>query len=254
MHVRGVGIIVSGGASGLGAATAQHLVRLGARVVILDRSARRGTAVADAIGATFAHADVTNEESVERAVDMAATVAAPLRVVVNCAGGGSPPRAMLDADGEVHDLDGWRATIDLNVTGTFNVTRFAAARVAKNEPDRDGLRGVVINTSSIAASDGSAELIAYSTAKSALDGFTLSAARGYGDLGIRVVTIAPGAFDTPALHALAQSDGSVLRPSSLAPRRLGQPAEFASLVEHVIRNDYLNAVVIRLDGGFRSGT
>lgn len=241
--------VVTGGASGLGAATADRLSQSGARVVIVDRNRRRGQEVAADLGVEFVEADVTDVDGVQRAVDVATSRAAPLRLVVNCAGGGPPLPPMLAEDGTVHDLESWQQTLDLNVTGTFNMTRLAGARIAENEEDDAGLRGLIVTVSSSAAFQGPPDLVAYSTAKSAIIGFTVATARAYGPFGIRVVCVAPGTFRTPAVEGFARRDPSVLDTNAVAPRRLGDPEEFAALVAHIAQNDYLNAQVIRLDAG-----
>lgn len=245
--------VVTGGASGLGAATARHLATLGSRVVIVDRDLDQGELAADEIGAKFIQADVTDEPSISAAMRAAASDSCPMRLLVNCAGGGPAPRPMLGTDGTVHDLSAWDRTLSLNVTGTFNATRFAVPQMCEptSNPDRTEPRGLVVTVSSVAAFQGPPDLVAYATAKSAICGFTVAAAHSYASVGVRVVGIVPGTFRTPALEAYAENN--TLDVTACLPRRLGEPSEFAQLVEHIARNDYLNAQTIRLDGGGMDG-
>jgi NAD(P)-dependent dehydrogenase (short-subunit alcohol dehydrogenase family) len=242
--------LVTGGASGLGGATVRRLASLGAKAVIVDLDAAKGEALATELGAVFVKTDVTSAEQVAAAVEQAAKMG-PLRIAVNCAGIGAAART-LSKDGTPHDLGLFQKVITINLVGTFNVLRQAAAAIAKTEPLEDGERGVIINTASIAAFDGQIGQIAYSASKGGIVGLTLPAARDLSTVGIRVVTIAPGIFDTPLLAGLPEPARQGLAASVVFPRRLGSPdADYAALVEHIVRNGYLNGEVIRLDGALR---
>jgi NAD(P)-dependent dehydrogenase (short-subunit alcohol dehydrogenase family) len=246
--------VVTGGASGLGAATVRRLVAAGAQVVIADRDEDRGAALAGELGdrAHFAHADVTDANSLYSVIDRAVELA-PLRVAVSCAGVGFAART-LNRDGVPHDLQLFKTVIEVNLVGTFNVIRLAAAAMAKNDPDPEtGERGVVINTASVAAFEGQIGQIAYAASKSGVAGMTLPAARDLAPAGIRVVTIAPGVFDTQMLAMLPDEAKSALGASVVFPKRLGDPDEYAALVAHAVDNHYLNGEVIRLDGALRMG-
>ncbi len=243
--------LVTGGASGLGEATVRRLHAAGAKVVIVDMNAERGEALAAELGpnARFALTNVADEAAVEAAVE-AATSLGTLRIAVSCAGIG-PAAKVVARDGSAHKLDLYRKVIDVNLIGTFNVMRLAAAAMAKNEPNEGGERGVVINTASVAAFDGQVGQVAYSASKGAIVGMTLPAARDLMQLGIRVMTIAPGTFDTPLLAGMPENVREALAAGIPFPRRLGRPAEYAELVESIVRNAYLNGEVIRLDGALR---
>lgn len=243
--------LITGGASGLGAATARRLAAGGARVVLLDRDQARGTALAAELGdgATFVQADVTSAEQVQAAVD-AATKLGPLRVTVNCAGVGWAKRT-LDRTGQPHELELFQTIIGINLVGTFNVLRLAAAAMARNEPDDQGARGVIINTASVAAFDGQIGQIAYAASKGGVAAMTLPAARDLSPVGVRVVTIAPGIIDTPMLGMLPQEARDALIKNVVFPKRLGEPADYASLAAHIIDNDYLNGETIRIDAALR---
>lgn len=251
MELAGASAIVTGGASGLGEATTRHLVAGGARVVILDRDQAKGEALAKELGeaAAYAPADVTSTDDVSAAVTHADELA-PLRVAVNCAGVGWAGRVVA-RDGTPHDLDLFHTVLNINLIGTFNVLRLAASAMAKHEPTADGGRGVVVNTASIAAFDGQIGQIAYAASKAGVVGLTLPAARDLSSVGIRVVTIAPGTFDTPMLALLPQEQRDILAKGIPFPRRLGSPADFAALVGHIVANDYINGETIRLDGALR---
>jgi NAD(P)-dependent dehydrogenase (short-subunit alcohol dehydrogenase family) len=250
MDVAGGSAIVTGGASGLGEATARRLAGAGAKVVILDRDKDKGTALAGELGAAFSQADVTSTEEVAAAVEQA-TDLGPLRVAVNCAGIGWVGR-VVGKDGAPHDLGLFQTVVNINLVGTFNVLRLAAAAMVGNEPmGEDGERGVVINTASIAAFDGQIGQIAYAASKAGVVGLTLPAARDLSPAGVRVVTIAPGTFDTPMLALLPESQRQALAAGIPFPRRLGMASDFAALVEHIVANPYLNGEVIRLDGALR---
>ncbi|MEM7351394.1 MAG: 3-hydroxyacyl-CoA dehydrogenase [Acidobacteriota bacterium] len=243
--------LVTGGASGLGEATIRQLVAAGSRAVIVDLDSERGTALAAELGdgVAFAQADVADPESVSQAVDVA-TGMGELRIAVSCAGIG-PAAKVVGRDGSPHDFELFRKVITVNLLGTFNVLRLAAAAMAKNEPNTDGERGVVINTASVAAYEGQIGQVAYASSKGGVLGMTLPAARDLMKTGVRVVTIAPGTFDTPLLAGLPQNVRDALAAGIPFPRRLGNPAEYASLVESIVRNAYLNGETIRLDGALR---
>ncbi len=243
--------LVTGGASGLGEATVRAVCRAGGKVVIVDRNAERGEALAKELGdsAAFVSADVADEAQISAAVARAAAMG-PLRLAVSCAGVGWAART-LSKDGAPHDLELFRKVIGVNLVGTFNVLRLAAAAMAKNEPAEDGERGVVINTASIAAFDGQIGQIAYAASKGGVVAMTLPAARDLSAVGIRVCTIAPGTFDTPMLATLPPAAREALAAAIPYPKRLGDPAEYAALAIHIATNRFLNAEVIRLDGALR---
>jgi NAD(P)-dependent dehydrogenase (short-subunit alcohol dehydrogenase family) len=253
MELNGTTAIVSGGASGLGEATARELAAAGCRVVIADLNEERGKAVADTIGGLFVRTDVSDEESVQPAVDIAGSAGPPLRVVVNCAGIGWAARTV-GRDGSPHDLAAYRKVIDINLIGTFNLMRIGAAEIAKTEPaDADGQRGVVINTASVAGIEGQTGQVAYSASKGGIIGMTIPAARDLSAIGVRVNTICPGIIDTPIYGAGPEADAfkAKLTAPIVFPKRMGTAAEFAQLVRSLIDNDYMNAEVIRFDGGIR---
>jgi NAD(P)-dependent dehydrogenase (short-subunit alcohol dehydrogenase family) len=230
--------LVTGAASGLGAATAARLERDGLHVVRLDRVAAPGVETGD----------VTDAADVGRAIEVA-TAQGPLRVCVTCAGIASATR-ILGAAG-VHDLDAFRRTVEVNLVGTFNTLRLAAAAMATNEPDADGQRGVIVLTASIAAFDGQIGQAAYAASKAGIVGLTLPAARDLARSGIRVCSVAPGTFDTPLLAGLPAQAREALGAVVPNPARLGRPEEFADLVAHVVANHMLNGETIRLDGALR---
>lgn len=245
MRIEGSSALVTGGASGLGAATAQALRERGAHVVIADLPQAEDRA--DPGRFTFAPTDVRDPEQVTAAVALAAGLA-PLRVLVNCAGIGPPGRVL--RKGEPMALEQFTNVIEVNLIGTFNVIRLAAAEMAGNDPVNEG-RGVIVNTASIAAYEGQIGQVAYSASKGAIVALTLPAARDLATSGIRVCTIAPGTFDTPLLAALPQETKDVLGKQAPFPSRLGHPAEFAALAMHIVENEMLNGEVIRLDGALR---
>ncbi|MCG5217072.1 SDR family NAD(P)-dependent oxidoreductase [Streptosporangium soli] len=253
MDLNGAAAIISGGASGLGEATARDLASHGATVVIADLNEERGKAIADELGGVFAKCDVSDEEQVQAAVDAAVATGKPLRVVVNSAGIGWASRTV-GRDGKPHDLATYRKVIEVNLVGTFNLLRIGAAAIAKTEPiDGDGQRGVVINTASVAALEGQTGQIAYSASKGGIVGMTVPAARDLAAIGVRVNTICPGIIDTPIYGFSANADEfkAKLVAPVVFPKRMGQPSEFAHLVRSLIENDYMNAEVIRFDGGIR---
>jgi NAD(P)-dependent dehydrogenase (short-subunit alcohol dehydrogenase family) len=247
MNIEGSSAIVTGGASGLGLATAKRLAAAGASVVIVDLPSSAGAEQAQAIGGVFAPADVTDEQQVSAALD-AATDRGPVRIAVNCAGVGTPGR-VLGKKG-VLPLAEFTKVVNVNLIGTFNLIRLAAERIAATEPI-DGERGVIVNTASAAAFDGQIGQAAYSASKGGVVGMTLPIARDLADKLIRVMTIAPGLFRTPMLMGLPQEAQDSLGRQVPHPSRLGHPDEYAALVEHIITNPMLNGEVIRLDGAIR---
>jgi NAD(P)-dependent dehydrogenase (short-subunit alcohol dehydrogenase family) len=249
MELNDTSAIVTGGASGLGAATARALAAEGVRVTIFDRNEAGAKAVADEICGVAVAGDVTAPDDCQRAVDQAA-VGGKLRTAVNCAGSGWIGR-VINRDGSPHDLGAFENIQKLNVIGTFNVMTKAASAIAETEPNDDGERGVIVNTASVAAFDGQVGQLAYSASKGAIVGMTLPAARDLSVVGIRVVAIAPGLFDTPLLAMLPEEQRDALGRSVLFPKRLGNPVQYGRLVVEIAKNPYLNAEVIRLDGGIR---
>jgi NAD(P)-dependent dehydrogenase (short-subunit alcohol dehydrogenase family) len=251
MELDGAVALITGGASGLGAATVRRLVAEGARALIVDRDEARGEALAAELAgrARFARADVTDAAQVEAAVAAAGELG-PLRVCVSCAGVGWAART-LDRTGKPHDLALFQQVVGINLVGTFNVLRLAAAAIAGTEPTAGGERGVIVNTASVAAFDGQIGQIAYAASKAGVAGMTLPAARDLAPAGIRVVTIAPGLFDTPMLASLPADKRAALAADVVGPRRLGDPAEYAALVAAIVANPYLNGETIRLDGALR---
>ncbi len=248
MDVQGVSAIVTGGASGLGAATARRLAAGGARVVVADLQSG-GREIAAEIGGLYVQTDVTITEQFKEAVEVAAGLG-DLRVLVNCAGVG-PPSRTLNRDGEPLDLGFFSKVVEINLIGTFNAIRLAAAAMARTEPLESGQRGAIVNTASVAAFDGQIGQAAYAASKGGIVGMTLPVARDLAVLGIRVNTIAPGIIDTPLLAGLPEAARESLATQVLFPKRLGRPDEFAELAYHLISNDYLNAETIRMDGGIR---
>jgi len=246
--------LVSGGASGLGAAVARRLVRQGARVVVADLNGDAAKALATELGPTaaFAAADCTSEADVSAALDLAEqTFGAPVSAAVSTAGTLYAAKAV-SRKGVPHPLDAYQKVINVNVVGSFNVARLAAQRMMQREPDAEtGERGCIVQTASIAAFDGQAGQVAYSASKGAIVGMTLPMARDLAPLNIRVVTIAPGIFETPMMAGAPDALRESLCASVPYPPRLGIPDEFAGLVEHAISNPYLNGETIRLDGGVR---
>jgi NAD(P)-dependent dehydrogenase (short-subunit alcohol dehydrogenase family) len=243
--------VVTGGASGLGRAAVEAIVTAGGRAVILDVNADAGRAAESAIGgsARFAQADVTSEEQVTAAIDLAVKELGGLHGVVNAAGIG-PAAKVLGRNGP-HPLDVFEKTIRVNLVGTFNVIRLAAAVMSQNTPDASGERGVIINTASIAAFDGQIGQPAYAASKGGIVALTLPVAREFASLGIRVVTIAPGIFDTPLLASLPEPARISLGQQVPFPSRLGRPDEYGALARHIVENEMLNGEVIRLDGALR---
>jgi NAD(P)-dependent dehydrogenase (short-subunit alcohol dehydrogenase family) len=249
MNIEQAGALVVGGASGLGAATARALAARGAVLTLADVNAERGEALAAELGARFVACDVREEEQVQAAVDAAAQAEGGLRVSVCCAGTGWAQKVA--GSKGAHPLTPFEVIVGINLIGTFNVLRLAATAMLANDPTDDGERGVCVNTASIAAFEGQVGQIAYSASKGGVVGMTLPAARDLAGSGIRVVTIAPGLFDTPLLAALPDEARDALGRSIPFPPRLGLPDEYAALALHVLENVMLNGEVIRLDGALR---
>ncbi|MEO7729586.1 MAG: SDR family NAD(P)-dependent oxidoreductase [Kofleriaceae bacterium] len=249
MKLNGCVALVTGGASGLGAATVRRLAEGGAKVMIVDRDEARGQALASELGAAFSKADVTDPAQIEAAIAAAGQLG-PLRIAVSCAGVGFAART-LDRTGKPHDLDVFKTIVGVNLIGTFNVLRLAAAAISRSEPLEHGERGVIINTASVAAFDGQIGQIAYAASKGGVAAMTLPAARDLAPVGIRVVTIAPGIFDTPMLGTLPDDRRAALATDVVFPKRLGDPAEYGALVAAIVETGYLNGETIRLDGGIR---
>jgi 3-hydroxyacyl-CoA dehydrogenase / 3-hydroxy-2-methylbutyryl-CoA dehydrogenase len=249
MDIEGSGALVVGGASGLGEATARRLHQQGAELTIADVNVEKGEALAAELGAAFAACDVREEEQVQAAVEEAVSPGGGLRICVCCAGTGMAQKVA--GSRGPHPLEPFATILAINLIGTFNVLRFAATAMLDNEPLEDGERGVCINTASIAAYDGQIGQVAYSASKGGVVGMTLPAARDLSSAGIRVVTIAPGLFDTPLLAVLPAEARESLGKSIPFPPRLGQPSEYAALAAHIVENRMLNGEVIRLDGALR---
>ncbi len=249
MQITGLAAIVTGGASGLGGATAERLARAGARVTIFDLNAELGETHAKAIGGRCVQLDVTDAEAVTAAIAAAEGVHGKARILVNCAGI-SPPAKVIGRDGKAVPLKDFTKVISVNLIGTFNVLSQFAARIHDAETIGEE-RGVVINTASVAAFDGQIGQAAYAASKGGVVGMTLPIAREFARYGIRVMTIAPGIFWTPLLASLPQEAQDSLGKQVPFPSRLGKPDEFAQLVEHIVANPMLNGEVIRLDGAIR---
>jgi NAD(P)-dependent dehydrogenase (short-subunit alcohol dehydrogenase family) len=249
MNIDGSAALVTGGASGLGLATARRLAASGARVTLVDLPASPGASVAAELGAHFVPADVTDPEQIAAAVARAAE-AGPLRVVVNCAGI-APPAKVLDRDGAPTPLDLFERVLRVNLVGTYNVIAQASAVMSRNDPDAAGDRGVIVNTASVAAFDGQIGQPAYSASKGGVAAMTLPIARELARHAIRVVTIAPGIMETPMLKGLPQAAQDSLGEQVPYPARLGAPDEYARLVLAIVDNGYLNGETIRLDGAIR---
>ncbi len=243
--------VVTGGASGLGEATVRAIRERGGRAAIFDLNAEKGAALAAELGegVSFHAVDVTDEAAVAAALDAADAAMGGLNMAVNCAGIAIAEK-VVGRDGP-HDLGRFRKVIDINLVGTFNVMRLAAARMAANTPNADGERGVIVNTASIAALEGQKGQIAYAASKGGVAGMTLPAARDLAREGIRVNTIAPGLFETPMFEGLNEEAKAELAKDVLFPRRLGRPAEYAALVLFLAENPYMNGALVRIDGGIR---
>jgi NAD(P)-dependent dehydrogenase (short-subunit alcohol dehydrogenase family) len=254
MDINGASAIVTGGASGIGAACARQLAARGAVVVVADLQADKGEELAQEIGGVFAQVDVTQTDQITAAVDAAADIA-PLRAVVNSAGIGWAQRT-IGRDGQIesaHDLAAFTKVIAINLIGTFDVVRQAATVMSRNEPDAEGQRGAIVNLASVAAFDGQIGQASYSASKGGVVGMTLPVARDLSASGIRLNTVAPGLIDTPIYGEGPESEAfkAKLGESVLFPKRLGVPDELASMVVECLTNSYMNAEVIRVDGGIR---
>ncbi|MBE03211.1 SDR family NAD(P)-dependent oxidoreductase [Marinobacter lutaoensis] len=249
MDFKNVAAIVTGGASGLGEGAARALAAAGCKVAILDLQEERGRQVAADLGGLFVHCDVTSPESAEAALAAAREAHGPCGVAVNCAGI-APAARILGRDG-VMPLDTFRTVVEVNLIGTFNILRLAAADMATREANADGERGVIINTASIAAYEGQIGQAAYSASKGGVVSLTLQAARELAREGIRVNTIAPGLFMTPMMAGMPQEVQDSLAATLPFPKRLGRPEEFGLMVDQIVRNPVLNGEVIRLDCALR---
>ncbi|MEP1537688.1 MAG: SDR family NAD(P)-dependent oxidoreductase [Paracoccaceae bacterium] len=249
MELSTTAALVTGGASGLGEATARHFRAMGAQVTILDRDTARGPKIAQEIGVFFAETDVTDEVSVQAAIDLGVAQMGQITAAVNCAGIAIGMKTV-GRDG-AHSLDAFQKTIDINLVGSFNVARLAAAAMGANTADKDGARGVIINTASVAAFDGQKGQAAYAASKGGIVGMTLPMARDLASNGIRVMAIAPGIFMTPMLAGLPEDVQAQLAADVPNPARLGDPHEYARLAGFIVELGYLNGEVIRLDGALR---
>jgi NAD(P)-dependent dehydrogenase (short-subunit alcohol dehydrogenase family) len=254
MDITGASAIVTGGASGIGAAVARALAARGAIVVVADLNAEKGEALAEEIKGVFARVDVTDTEQIAAAVEAAAQIA-PLRACVNSAGIGWAQRT-IGRDGELasaHDLDAFRKVVEINLIGTFDMTRQAATVMSRNEPDADGQRGAIVNLASVAAFDGQIGQSSYSASKGGVVGMTLPVARDLAASGIRLNTVAPGLVDTPIYDAFPETEAfkAKLGESVLFPKRLGHSEELASMVVECLTNSYMNGETVRVDGGIR---
>lgn len=251
MNVSGKVALITGGASGLGYATASELIEAGASVVLLDLESSDGEIAAKRLGerARFAAGDVTSSGEVQAAVDLAVAQFGSLDINVNCAGVGFPER-VLTRDGSAIDLERYEFVIRVNLVGTFNVLRLAAAQMAKQQP-QDEERGVIVNTASIAAFEGQIGQAAYASSKGGIVGLTLPVARDLASRLIRCVAIAPGTFDTPMLAGLPEEARAKLAEGIPHPHRLGRPEEYAGMVRHMVENPMINGTTIRLDGALR---
>ncbi len=250
MNVQGQAALVTGGGSGLGEAVARELARLGARVAVLDVNAAGAARVAADIGGIACTCDITNADDVTAALDAAEAAHGPARILMNIAGIGTAKR-VIARDGSPAPLADFERVVRINLVGTYNVIRLAAARMARLEGLDDGERGVIVNTASVAAFDGQVGQEAYAASKAGVAGMTLPLARDLAQWGIRVNTIAPGLFATPLLQELPAEVQQSLASSIPFPKRLGLPAEFAALAAHMVANGHLNGEVVRLDGALR---
>ena len=250
MKISGNAALVTGGGSGLGEATARELARQGAKVAVLDVNFEQAQRVAADIGGIALRCDITNTDSLQAAIDAAATAQGPARILMNIAGIGTAKR-VVGKDGSPAPLEDFAKVIQVNLIGTYNASRLFAAACVQLDPMEDGERGVMMFTASVAAFDGQVGQQAYSASKGGLVGMTLSMARDLGQHGIRVCTIAPGLFATPLMQQLPQAVQESLAKSIPFPARLGKPEEFAELAAHIVTNGHLNGEVIRLDGALR---
>lgn len=249
MKVKGQGVVITGGASGLGRATAEALHTAGAKVAILDVNAETAEEVARSLGGFATVCDVTSADGTASALKAAEDAVGPIRACVNCAGVG-PAKRILGRDGPM-TIDDFARVVQINLVGTFNVLRLVGALMASLDPFPSGERGVIINTASIAAYEGQVGQAAYASSKGGVASLTLPAARELAQYGIRVLAIAPGIFETPMLHALPGAARQSLAAAIPFPTRLGRPSEFAALVMHMVENSMLNGEVVRIDGAIR---
>lgn len=249
MKLEGQSAIITGGASGLGEATARHLAGLGVKVGLIDLNAEAGKALADELGGAFASADVASDADAKSAIAALADKNGPARILVNCAGIGGASR-IVGREGPM-PLDSFEKIVRVNLVGTFNMMRLAAEQMTKGEPDENGERGVIVSTASVAAFEGQVGQAAYASSKGGIAALTMPAAREFAQFGIRVLAIAPGLFLTPLLGELPEDVQQSLGDSIPFPKRLGRPEEYAQLVESLVTNPYLNGEVIRLDGALR---
>jgi NAD(P)-dependent dehydrogenase (short-subunit alcohol dehydrogenase family) len=251
MEIKGKIVVITGGASGLGLATVKRLSSQGSRIAIWDLNREAGEKTVGELGenAIFSPVDVSDETSVAAAMEAVVSKFGTIHAAVNCAGIGIPAK-LLGKEGPV-DMKGWTKTIMINLVGTVNVIRLAAQQMTQNPPNPDGERGVIINTASVAAYEGQIGQTAYAASKAGIIGVTLPAAREFAPLGIRVVTIAPGLFETPMMMGLPEKVQEALGMSVPFPSRLGRPDEYAGLAEHIIVNPMINGETIRLDGALR---
>jgi NAD(P)-dependent dehydrogenase (short-subunit alcohol dehydrogenase family) len=250
MQISGKVSLVVGGASGLGEATARHLSREGSTVVVADRDEKRGSIVAEEIGGHFLACDITDEGEVEGLFTTIASMGS-LVAIVNCAGIG-PPRRLLDRQGEVHPMRMFDLIMRVNVYGTFNILRFGARTMSANQPDDQGERGVIVNTSSTSAFEGQVGQVAFAAAKGGVAALTLPAARDLAVVGIRVATIVPGLMNTPAAQTMSDENRAAVTEDIVFPKRLGNPPEYAALAAHIIANSYINGAVFRVDAALRT--
>ena len=252
MNIQGKVAVITGGASGLGQATAEAIIAKGGKVMILDRDEKKGPEVAAELGenAAFVQTDVTDEASVQAAIDATKEKFGAIHVCVNCAGVGSAMKTV-GRENKPHDLGVFNMVVQINLIGTFNVARLAAAVMAENEPGEDNERGLIVNTASVAAFDGQVGQVAYAATKGGVVGMTLPMARDLASYGIRVNTIVPGLIHTPLFESLPEPAYKSLEASVLYPHRLGKPEEIAHLSVFIAENDYVNGECIRLDGGIR---
>jgi 3-hydroxyacyl-CoA dehydrogenase / 3-hydroxy-2-methylbutyryl-CoA dehydrogenase len=251
MNLKDSVALITGGGSGLGEATAREFAQAGARVAILDLPSSPGAKVAESLGerAVFVSADVVSSEGVTEAIGKAAARFGTIHICVNCAGIGRAQRT-LTREGP-HSLDLFSKVVQVNLIGTFNTVRLAASQMARNQPNSEGERGVIVNTASVAAYDGQIGQVAYSASKGGVVAMTLPVARDLASIGIRICTIAPGTFDTPMLAGLPDPQRKALEAQIPFPPRLGRPSEYAALARHIVENPMLNGETIRLDGALR---
>ena len=251
MDISGKVALITGGASGLGLATAKRLLSSGAKIMLVDLNEENVKKAAESLGdpTAFAVANVTEEDSVQNCIEATKKLFGGIHIVVNCAGIGSASKTV-GKDG-AHPLNYFKLVVDINLTGTFNVLRLAAVEMGNNDPGEDGECGVIVNTASVAAFDGQIGQAGYSASKAGVVGMTLPIARDLARMGIRVNTIAPGIFDTPMMSRATDEVRKPLIEMTQFPKRLGLPDEFAALVQHIVENPFLNGETIRLDGGIR---